>query len=148
MADAAKPEKPSSFIYFLGAGVIVVLGWAWFLIEHFTDWRIVRTGQEARPESLPILVPLIGTPVALIVALILWRRAVGIVENGVPVDATITSIGGEVQGYREVNFDYVFEGTSYSKKMSMVGILVEKLAPGAPLPIVVDKRNPKRVAVK
>lgn len=152
MTDAArpetKPERPSSFIYFGGAGFVIALLWVWFLIEHFTDWRIVRTGQEGRPESLPVLVPLIATPIAFVAALVLWRRAVGIVENGVPVSAVIKSIGGEVQGYREVVFDYEFDGASHSQKKSVIGITVEKLGPGSPLPIIVDKRNPKRVMVK
>jgi hypothetical protein len=148
MAEAEKPRIPGAGMYFIGAGVAVLLIWGWFLLEHFTNLRIVRSGQEAGAASLPVAFPLVVTPLAFIIATILWRRAVGIVENGVPASATVKSVGGEFQGYREVSFDYTFEGASYSKKMSVIGVTAEKLNPGDALPIIVDKRNPKRVVVK
>ena len=148
MGEESKVERPGATLYFLGAAVMTGLIWAWFLIEHFTNWRITRFGSQPQEDPLHIAFPLIVTPVVLIGALVLWRRAVGLAENGVPVNATIRSIGGEVQGYRDVVFDYTFEGASYSTKKSVIGITVAKLQAGEELPIIVDKRNPKRVMVK
>ena len=148
MAETEKPEVPGAGMYFIGAAVVVVLIWTWFLLEHFTNLRIVRWGQEASAEGMPVALPLVATPLALIIAAVLWRRAVGIAVNGMPASARVKSVGGEVQGYREVEFDYTFEGVSYSKKMSVIGVTAEKLKPGDALPIIVDKRNPKRVMVK
>ncbi|HOX08889.1 MAG TPA: hypothetical protein PK280_21015 [Planctomycetota bacterium] len=147
MADDKKPEVPGGGLYFVTAGLMAAVLWAWYLLERFTNLRVVREGGTAQTEPVHIAVAFIATPILLIGALVLWRRAVGIAENGVPAEAVIRSIGGEVQGYRDVSFDYEFEGRSYSKKMSVVGIVVEKLAPGQTLRIVVDRRSPDRVAV-
>ncbi|MCX7804944.1 MAG: hypothetical protein N3A38_07105 [Planctomycetota bacterium] len=145
MIEPGKPRPPGPAVYFLTAAAISVLMWGWFLLEHFTDLRIVRLGQEARRESVPIAVPIATVPLAFIGATILWRRAVGIAENCVPVIATVKSVGGEVQGFRDVTFGYTFEGVEYSKKMSVVGAIAEKFEPGSPVEIIVDRRKPSRI---
>ena len=143
-----KSTQANAAIYFLGAGVTIALLWAWFALEHLTDLRVVGASGTVHDEPIHVLLPSIGTPLALLGALFLWRRAAGIAANGVPVSATVKKVGGACQSMRDVEFSYTFEGREYSKKASVVTAISDELSPGDPLDVIVDKRNPKRVMVK
>lgn len=145
MSDEARPARPSGAIYSVGAGILILVLWGWFLLERFTPLRLVRPGQEASAEGIPLLVPLIATPIVLIVAFALWRRAVGIAENGVPLQATVLSTGAALQGMRNVVLEYSLEGVRYERKTSVPCAIADKLSAGSTVDVVVDKRNPKRM---
>jgi hypothetical protein len=140
---AGMPTLGAGF-YFSGAAIMAAILWGWFLLERFTSLRLVGSSGIAHEEPVHILFPTIGTAVCLLGALFLWRRAAGMAANGVPVGATVTAVGGEFQGMRDVSFSYVFEGTELAGKISVPAVSVKDLEPGGEFRIIVDKRNPKR----
>lgn len=147
MLDRQKLLRNKTIIYWGGAALFVVLMWAWFFLEQFTNLRITRIWESAREHPIPLLVPILASIAGVVLALFFWHRAVGLVKNGVEVSATIKDLGVALNGMRNVSYEYEFQGAKYSKKESMSCVLVDNLKPGDPLPILVDPRNPKRMIV-
>lgn len=148
MDEGEEKRKVGSFLYFTGAGLFIAVMWGWFLLEQFTSLRVVGASGMAHADPVHILFPVIATPLALVGALILWRRAAGIVANGVPLEATVTAVGGEVQDMRDVSLEYEFEGKQYQNKMSVSSVVANDLSEGGKLGVIVDKRNPARVVLQ
>ena len=136
-----------SFAYRFGTVAILIFIWAWYLLEHFTSWRMHDYGQYDQHTPLPIAIPIITSILIPMGAFILWKRAAGIIAHGVPVTANVKSIGIGYKGLREVTFTYLFQGTMYRKKKSISRTIADQLTPGGPLPILVDQRHPKRVLI-
>lgn len=134
-------------LYFASAAILIAILWGWFLLEQVTGLRLVRAGGTAQAEPVHVAFPLIGTPVVLLVAFVLWRRAAGIAAHGVEMDAAVRSVGGAVQGMRHVVLAYEFEGRSFEKKVSVVCAVSDKLSEGDTLRVLVDRRKPKRMMV-
>ncbi len=121
--------------------------WGWFSLEHFTNYRISHGG-EAKAEPIHIAFPLIASVLAPIIALVMWRRAIGIAKHGVPVTATVRSISSVVKQMRNVSFEYEFQGVKYSKRKSIDCTCSDELTLGGEMEIIVDQRNPKRILLK
>ncbi len=141
-------RKVGAGLYFIGAGAVIAAMWGWFLLEQFTDFRVTNASGTVDSEPIHILFPAIATPLALVVALFLWRRAAGIVANGVPLEALVTAVGREIQSMRDVSLEYEFEGKGYQKKMSVSSAVADDLSEGDKLAVTVDKRNPARVVLQ
>lgn len=139
--------KVRGALYYIPAAAIIAVMWAWWLLEQTTNWRITSSGV-ANSEPIPILIPLIATVLAVPVAVILYRRALGIVANGVPVLATVVAVGGTVNSMRDVEFEYLFEGQSYTMNKSFSARTADGYSQGSELEVLVDRRNPKKVLVK
>jgi hypothetical protein len=134
--------------FFFGAAIAVAVMWGWYALEHFTNLRITGLFGTANEDAMPIYVALATTAIAPIVAAVFWRRAVGIVKNGVPGLGTVLSVGVKVQDLRDVEFEFEFEGVTYTNKTSMYVETADKLQPGDEIEIIIDKRKPTRVLVK
>ena len=147
MNDARKTQDMTPKIYLIGAAVVIVLLWGWFLMERATDLRLVGSSGVVHSEPIHWLVPAIATPVVAVVAFVLWRRTAGILKNGVEVQAVVRSIGMSAQGRTNVVLAYSVDGTEYSTKKSVSSEMVEKVGEGGSLTVIVDKQNPRRLVV-
>jgi hypothetical protein len=148
MAENNEKYKVMGFVYAMIAGALIVVIWGWYCLEQFTDWRITSLGGTADKDPISILFPAVTSVAAPVLALVFWRRAVGIAEHGVAVTATVLSIGNSIQSMRNVEFEYTHDGIVYRKKKSVDDYTSEELEPGGPLEIIVDKRNVKRILIK
>lgn len=148
MAEGQAKHTVKGTMYLLGAAAPVAVLWGWYLLEHYTSWRITHIGETAQEEPIPIWLALIGTPVCLIAALVLWKRATGIAENGIEVEAEVVSVGATIQYQRTVKVKYVVDGVEYIRKASVTMVISDKLKAGDKLALIVDKSNPKRMLVK
>lgn len=145
-----KKMKPSvkGGPYCRAAAIGLCLFWGWYLLEHFTSWRWVHARSGAEPIS--ILYIAAGTVFAVLAPFAAWRWLESIAENGIPTVATVLSVDRKVtmgKSIRTVTFKYVFKGTEYTKKKSIISSVSDKLKCGGTLDIIVDKRRPKRVLV-
>lgn len=139
MSEEQSGYEAQAMPFFFAAGAVVAIMWGWYAFEHFT---------ENSKDALPIFFPLAVTVLAPIAATAFWRRAVGIAKNGVPGMATVLSVGGKIKGLRDVEFEFEFDGATYTNKTSIYDEISDKLRPGDEIVIVIDKRKPTRVLVK
>jgi len=138
-----KEVKPQIYIYSCAFGILAL--WGWWLFENQTDYRLHRGFSAPRAEPISHWVPTIGSPLALITAYIMWRRAVGIAENGILVDARIEKYGGGSDGMRDVTLSYVVAGKDYKVKKTFSESDFAGLQVGDSIQIVADQRHPKRI---
>ena len=148
MSEKQVDYEPQAMPFFFAAGMAVAALWGWYLLEQFTSLRITGLLGTASEDPIPIYFALAGTVIVPIVAAVFWRRAVGIVRNGVNGKGSVLSVGAKVEGLRNVEFEYEFEGANYTNKTSLDAETAEKLQPGDEIEIIIDKRKPTRVLVK
>ena len=139
-SDNNSPVKPMTYVW--TSGVMIAIVWGLYVLEHFTDIRI-----GSGDDPLPILIPIIATPVIAIGGFIMYRRALGIVAHGIEVEATIGDIGRAVEGMRHVTYEYEFRGVRYAERKSVGSDAADELSPGDKIRIIVDDRKPKRFLV-
>lgn len=133
--------------YLLHVFAIAIVVWGWWVLEQFTDIRFDRRDVNAEPDPITILLPLIGTGVAILIALIWWIRDYTVVKNGVVVEARIESFGLAFQGRETVVLVYKVGDRGYRKKISLVRCDSKKLRVGDTIRIVAHRREPKNVYV-
>ena len=133
--------------YLIIASAIVIGMWGCYFLEQNTSLRLKNILGKAQEEPMEIIFPIITSVIAPVIFLVLWRRAVGIVENGVLTTATVLSVGSKVQSMRDVVFQYVFDSETYETKLSVTSAISDELEPDAKIEILVDKRKPSRILV-
>ncbi|MGB0775855.1 MAG: hypothetical protein ACPG32_03485 [Akkermansiaceae bacterium] len=141
-----KPIRPHLYII-TGAGMVLAV-WLWWLIEHFTGFRIGRFGASPREEAISHWYPLIATPLIFIGTVLWWKRSADIVKHGVLVDATVLHLGITSSSMQDATVSYQVNGQAYQVKKSFDASDLEKCQVGSNITIVADKRNPKRILIQ
>ena len=132
-------------IYLYTALFIIIILWAWWAIENYTDFRIRPRRSSGNSEAIDYIYPLIATPLTLIGAMIWWKRDAGMVANGVVVTATIAKIGRSVNSMRNITLNYSLDGISYNVKKSFSSVDFDGKQEGDSIELISDKRKPKKI---
>jgi hypothetical protein len=148
MNSPAPIKKVTPRIYFLTALFVVLALWGWWAVENYTDFRLSKRASGSREDPVDLWFPLVATPLAFLIAFWNWRRAIGISENGMVVDATIEKFGRRLEGAQDATVVYTVEGKTYKKKKGFNEDLFATRGVGDVIQIVVDRRNPKRFIVQ
>jgi hypothetical protein len=148
MSDERSTYRINPLLYLAPAGAIVLVMWGWFLLEHFTDVRLVPTGAQGHRAPVSLAFTLIVSLAVPIVAFIMYRRAAAILLNALPVTAVVKALGAPGRRMQDIVLSYTFEGRQYTRKLSISTLSAEGLSPGSEVRILVDRRNPKTVLVK
>ena len=148
MDSNSEIKNPGPQAYVGMACLLIVFLWGWWFIEHFTDIRLGPGGSRPREQPLEIWIPVIGSPLLLLGSIIWWKRSAGIAANGVIVDALIEGLGAKAGAMRNVTLSYTVDGRTYQAAKSVGLADLGDRQPGDTLPLVVDKRNPKRFIVR
>jgi hypothetical protein len=78
-----------------------------------------------------------------------WRRDVGIIEHGEVIRATILKLGIlSAAGTQNVTLSYSYENRSFTVRKSISEVALHDKIVGDTLPIIIDRRNPKRFIAK
>ncbi|MEK7270527.1 MAG: hypothetical protein AAB215_06230 [Planctomycetota bacterium] len=127
------------------SGSMLLLVWAWYVLENVFGVSLKLERLEPDKMRLPLLVPLIATPVVALIAFGLYKRAVGIILHGIEMTGHVASYGVNiVNGVRDVTIEYEVGGKTYKKSQSLTPASAARIIEKGEARILVHPKKPSR----